>query len=111
MAVEVLVAMGRGICFERNCLEGSERKFDGGAKKVGRRCVYVRILSACLPPFLPANFKEQAGRSQGFHNHVRDPGETFRILLDSYPMFLQHAKTCCLKCQNLLSNYGNLRIR
>jgi hypothetical protein len=23
----------------------------------------------CLPPFLPANFKEQAG----FHNHVRDP--------------------------------------
>ncbi len=27
----------------------------------------------CLPPFLPANFKEQAGRSQGFHNHVRDP--------------------------------------
>jgi hypothetical protein len=27
----------------------------------------------CLPPFLPANFKEQAGRSQGFHNHVFDP--------------------------------------
>ncbi len=27
----------------------------------------------CLPPFLPANFKEQAGRSQGFHNHVRHP--------------------------------------
>ncbi len=27
----------------------------------------------CLPPFLPANFKEQAGRSQGFHTHVFDP--------------------------------------
>jgi len=27
----------------------------------------------CLPPFRPANFKEQAGRSQGFHNHERDP--------------------------------------
>jgi len=27
----------------------------------------------CLPPFLPVNFKEQAGRSQGFHNHVCDP--------------------------------------
>jgi hypothetical protein len=34
---------------------------------------YVRILSACLPAFLPANFKEQAGRSQGFHNHVSNP--------------------------------------
>jgi hypothetical protein len=26
-----------------------------------------------LPLFLPANSKEQAGGSQGFHNHVRDP--------------------------------------
>jgi hypothetical protein len=26
-----------------------------------------------LPLFLPANSKEQAGRSQGFHNHVGDP--------------------------------------
>ncbi len=78
---------------------------------MGRRCVHVRSLSACLPPFLPANFKEQAGRSQDFHNHVRDPRETFRNFLDSYPIFLQHAKTCCLKCQNLLSKYGNLRIR
>jgi hypothetical protein len=26
----------------------------------------------CLPPFLPADFKEQASRTQGFHNHVRD---------------------------------------
>jgi hypothetical protein len=34
---------------------------------------YLRILFACLPAFLPANFKEQAGRSQGFHNHVRNP--------------------------------------
>jgi len=29
----------------------------------------------CLPRFLFANFKERAGRSQGFHNHVRDPKE------------------------------------
>ncbi len=29
-----------------------------------------------LPPFLPANFNEQAGRSQGFHNHVCDPRDT-----------------------------------
>jgi hypothetical protein len=26
-----------------------------------------------LPLFLPVNSMEQAGRSQGFHNHVRDP--------------------------------------
>jgi hypothetical protein len=27
----------------------------------------------CLPTFLPADFKEQAGRTQGFHNHVHEP--------------------------------------
>jgi hypothetical protein len=27
----------------------------------------------CLSPFLPANFKEQGGKSQCFHKHVRDP--------------------------------------
>jgi hypothetical protein len=53
----------------RNSVEGRERKLDGAAKKVGRLCVHVRILCA----FLPVNFKEQAGRSQGFHNHVHDP--------------------------------------
>jgi hypothetical protein len=26
----------------------------------------------CLPPFLPADFKGQAGRTQGFHEYVRD---------------------------------------
>jgi hypothetical protein len=30
-------------------------------------CAFAHFV--CLPPFLPANFKEQAG----FHNHVRDP--------------------------------------
>jgi hypothetical protein len=44
---------------------------------VGRLCVHVCIF-VCLPPFLPANFKEQAGRSQGFHNHVHDPRERER---------------------------------
>jgi len=33
----------------RNCVQGRERKLDGAAKKVGRLCVHVRILSACLP--------------------------------------------------------------
>jgi hypothetical protein len=36
---------------------------------VGRLCAHF----VCLPAFLPANFKEQAGRSRGFHNHVRNP--------------------------------------
>jgi len=36
-------------------------------------CACARFV--CLPRFLPANFKDQAGRSQGFHNHVRDPKE------------------------------------
>jgi hypothetical protein len=55
-------------------VEGRERKLDGEAKKVGRLCVHVRILSA--------NFKEQAGRRQGFQHHVRDPreGENFGLL-------------------------------
>jgi hypothetical protein len=35
---------------------------------------------ACLPPFLPANCKGQAGRSQGFHNHVHDPKDAFNGL-------------------------------
>ncbi len=38
-------------------------------KRWGGQCVHV----LCLPPILPADFKEQAGRTQGFHNHVRDP--------------------------------------
>jgi hypothetical protein len=32
-----------------------------------------------LPAFLPANFKQKAGRSQGFHNHVRDPSLSSRF--------------------------------
>ncbi len=32
-----------------NCVEGRERKLDGAAKKVGRLCVPLRILSACHP--------------------------------------------------------------
>ncbi|CAK9881812.1 unnamed protein product [Sphagnum jensenii] len=31
--------------------------------------------AACKKPGVDANFKEQAGRSQGFHDHVRDPKE------------------------------------
>ncbi len=60
--------------FLRNCVEGRERKLNGATKKVGRLSVHVWHL-VCLSHFLPANFKEQAGRSQGFHNHVRDPKE------------------------------------
>jgi hypothetical protein len=29
---------------------------------------------------LPSNCKEQAGKSQGFHNHLRDPTATFHGL-------------------------------
>ncbi len=36
-------------CFLTNCLEGKERKLDGAAQKVGRLCLHVQILSACLP--------------------------------------------------------------
>jgi hypothetical protein len=35
--------------FLRNCVEGRERKLDVAAKKVGRPCVHLRILFACLP--------------------------------------------------------------
>ncbi len=35
--------------------------------------------SSCPPPFLPANFK--AGRSQGFHNHVRHRFLSLSLLL------------------------------
>jgi hypothetical protein len=45
--------------FLTNCLEGSERKLDGAAQKVGRQCVHVHILSACLPLLdlkLPSSF-------------------------------------------------------
>jgi hypothetical protein len=30
-------------------------------------------MHACMPSFLPADFKDQAGRTQGLHNHVRAP--------------------------------------
>jgi hypothetical protein len=46
-------------------------------------CACVHILSACLPSFLPADFKEQAGRqggrTQGLHNHVRAPSIIWQI--------------------------------
>jgi hypothetical protein len=32
--------------------------------------------SICLPSFLPTDFKEQAGRTQGLHNRVRAPSPT-----------------------------------
>ncbi len=51
-------------------------------------------MSACahfvrLPLFLPANSKEQAGGSQGFHNHVRDPRD---IVMQ--PPRIGRAKAC-----------------
>jgi hypothetical protein len=49
-----------GSCFLTNCLEAArERKSGGTAKKVGRLCVHF----ICLPPFLPADFKERQGRT------------------------------------------------
>jgi hypothetical protein len=61
--------------------EGRERKLDGPAKKVGRLCVHVHAHSICLPSFPPADFKEQAGRTQGLHNQVRAPSLTLLGLL------------------------------
>ncbi len=55
--------------FITNSLEGRQRKLDGAPKRVGRLCAHF----VCLPPFMPANFKGQAGRSQGLHNRVCDP--------------------------------------
>jgi hypothetical protein len=50
-----------GSCFLTNCLEAArERKSDGTAKKVWADYVYILI---CLPPFLPADFKETPGRT------------------------------------------------
>ncbi len=44
----------------------------------------LRAHFVCLPSFMPANFKGQAGRSQGLHNRVCDP--KFR------------SPRCCLFC-------------
>jgi hypothetical protein len=58
-----------------NCIEqiakGRERKLDGRAQKVGRRRVHAHFIRP--PPFPLADFKEQAGRTQGRHKHVRAP--------------------------------------
>jgi hypothetical protein len=51
--------------------QGRERKLDGQAKKVGRLRVHAHFIRP--PPFPLADFKEQARRTQGGHNHVRDP--------------------------------------
>jgi hypothetical protein len=47
-----------------------ERKLDGPAKK--DYVIHVQHF-IYLPPFLLADFKEQAGRTQGVHNHVCAP--------------------------------------
>jgi len=57
--------------FLTNCREGRERKLDGAAKKAGGLCVHIAHF-ICKPPFLPADFKEEAGRTQGFRNDVRN---------------------------------------
>jgi hypothetical protein len=68
--------------FLKNCVKGSKRKFDGGAKKVGGlRVVCMPALSAhfvCLPSLLPAYFEEQVGKSWSFHNHLCDPRDSSR---------------------------------
>ncbi len=61
--------------FIGNSLEGRERKLDGTAKTVGRLCAHF----VCLPPFMPANF-----RNQGLHNRV------------CYPKF--RSSRCCVLC-------------
>jgi hypothetical protein len=40
-------------------------------KRVQTVCAFVHFVS--MRPLLPTNFKEQAGKNQGFHNHVHNP--------------------------------------
>ncbi len=47
--------------FLRDCVKGSERKFDGGAKKVGRLCC---MCAFCLPTSLSASKFQGAGRQK-----------------------------------------------
>jgi hypothetical protein len=55
-----------------------------------KRCVdYVCMCTYYLHAFLPMDFKEQAGTTQGFHNHVHDPSTTF--LMD-IPLLLRNKR-------------------
>ncbi len=57
--------------FLTNCLgQGEKIRW---TKKKGGQTMCACAHSICLPPFLPADFREQAGRTQGLHNHVRAP--------------------------------------
>jgi hypothetical protein len=76
--------------FLRNSLKGRERKLDGAANTVGRLCAHL----VCLHPFMPANFKGQAGRSQGLHNRVCEP--KFR------------SPRCCVLCSQNRNSADNL---
>ncbi len=48
--------------FLKQIASGKERKLDRLAKKLGKLCAHFICLPASLPPFLPADFNEQAGR-------------------------------------------------
>ncbi len=50
----------------------------------------------CQPLFLASNCKEQAGRSQGFHNRVRDPKDAFHGLRFPVPAFQGTSGTDCM---------------
>jgi hypothetical protein len=39
-----------------------------------------------VPPFLPADFKEQAGKIEGVHNHVRDLSVALGVLGRESPL-------------------------
>jgi hypothetical protein len=47
-------------------MEKLKRRAPYGGRQI--KCAHF----ICLPPFLPADFKEQAGRTKGFHNDVCD---------------------------------------
>jgi len=78
-------------------------------------CACARFV--CLPRSLPANFKEQAGRSQGFHNHVRDPKEAQGAMYSALKTGIAIAYADNLKVQrgfkyftNQPRNFQNIKV-
>jgi len=51
----------------------------------------------CLPPFPLADFKEQAGRTHGRHNHVRAPS-VVRVIWGRHRVECGEVGTVSYKC-------------
>jgi hypothetical protein len=55
-------------------------------------CAYAHLI--CLPPFLPEDFKDQAGRNQGL-TIMCTP---HLLLANFWPMIISVLMVCCLLC-------------